>query len=344
MSGQTGKVTLAITIGDPAGIGPEITLKALTHAAVYEMARPLVIGSLQVLEDIRARLGIPVLLHAVASPGEAQGTPGHVDVLDVDNIDVTQLRLGEVQAICGKAAFEYIQTATRLGLDGHVNAIVTAPIHKEALRAADVPYIGHTEMLAGLMGLENEADALTMFEVQSLRIFFLTRHLSLVEACRRIANPDFVLAGIRRTYRALTSLVGQEAVLAVAALNPHAGEGGLLGSEEQSSLRPAIEKAQEEGLRVEGPIPADSVFHLAREGRYDAVLSLYHDQGHIAAKVLDFERTVSVTLGLPVLRTSVDHGTAFDIAGRGLASEVSMVEAILTATRYAHRYAAPARK
>lgn len=338
MSGQTERVTLAVTIGDPAGIGPEITLKALTHAQGLEVCRPVVIGSLKVLDDTRARLHLPVTLRAIASPAEAQGVPGQVDVLDLDNVDIKQLRLGEVQAMCGRAAYEYIQEAAQLGLAGKVQGIVTAPIHKEALRAADVPYIGHTEMLARLMGLERETDALTMFEVQSLRIFFLTRHLSLMEACQRIADPAFVLTGIRRTYRALTSLVGDGAVLVVAALNPHAGEGGLLGSEEQTSLRPAIEQARAAGLRIEGPVPADSVFHLARLGRYDAVLSLYHDQGHIAAKMLDFERTVSVTLGLPVLRTSVDHGTAFDIAGRGVASEVSMVEAMLAAARYARCY------
>jgi 4-hydroxythreonine-4-phosphate dehydrogenase len=212
---------------------------------------------------------------------------------------------------------------------------VTAQINTESLNAAGVPYIGHTEMLADLTDAEQE---MTMFAVENVKIFFLTRHLSLAEACRQIGDPDFVLNGIRRSYSSLCRLTGGTPKLAVAGLNPHAGEGGLLGTEEIDSIRPAVERAKAEGMDVVGPIPADSVFHFARKGAYDAVLSLYHDQGHIAAKMIDFEKTVSITLGLPILRTSVDHGTAFDIAGRNLASPVSMMEAIRTAVAYATRY------
>ncbi|WP_026962807.1 4-hydroxythreonine-4-phosphate dehydrogenase PdxA [Alicyclobacillus herbarius] len=326
---------IAITMGDAAGIGPEITLKALTDAALYASARPLVIGSRAVLEDIRQRLSIPVSIHAVTQPNEALYTAGTVDVVDLDNIDVASLALGQVQAQCGQAAFDYVKRSVELAQAGQVDAIVTAPINKEALRAAGVPYIGHTEMFADLQHVENE---MTMFLIENVRIFFLTRHVPLIEACRQIANPDFVHAGIVRAYRALTTLAGEKPRLAVAGLNPHSGEGGLLGREEVESIRPAIERALAQGMNVVGPVPADSVFHFARQGQYDAVLSLYHDQGHIAAKVMDFEKTVSITLGLPTLRTSVDHGTAFDIAGKGVASAVSMVEAIRAAIRYAPKY------
>ncbi|MCL6626808.1 MAG: 4-hydroxythreonine-4-phosphate dehydrogenase PdxA, partial [Alicyclobacillus shizuokensis] len=326
---------LAITMGDAAGIGPEITLKALTDATLYDDARPLVIGSLAALQDIQSRLDIPVSLQRVSGPSDASYTAGTVNVLDLDNIDVSKLTLGEVQAQCGQAAFEYVQRAVELANAGEVDAVVTSPINKEALRAANVPYIGHTEMFADLQHVKSE---MTMFLIQNVRIFFLTRHVPLIEACRQIADTDFVHAGIVRAYRALESLVTAKPRLAVAGLNPHSGEGGLLGREEVESIRPAVERAVAQGMDVVGPVPADSVFHFARQGQYDAVLSLYHDQGHIAAKVMDFEKTVSITLGLPTLRTSVDHGTAFDIAGKGLASAVSMVEAIRAAIRYAPNY------
>lgn len=326
---------LGITIGDPAGIGPEITLKALEEKEFYETARPVVIGSIAVLEMTGEQIGSSLRFHRVHHPGEGLYTYGTVDVLDLDNIRIDHLRMGEVQAACGQAAYEYIRKATEMALKGEMDAVVTAPINKEALKAAGVPYIGHTEMLADLTGAEQE---MTMFSVENVKIFFLTRHLSLAEACRRIGDPDFVLNGIRRSYASLSRLMGGTPRLAVAGLNPHAGEGGLLGREEIDAIQPAVKRAKAEGMDVAGPIPADSVFHFARKGAYDAVLSLYHDQGHIAAKMIDFEKTVSITLGLPILRTSVDHGTAFDIAGRNLASPVSMMEAIRTAIAYAARY------
>jgi 4-phospho-D-threonate 3-dehydrogenase / 4-phospho-D-erythronate 3-dehydrogenase len=326
---------LGITIGDPAGIGPEITLKALQEKELYEISRPLVIGSRKVLERTAEQMGQAVSLHTVQHPEEGLYTYGTVDVLDVDNVDVTALQMGVVQAECGKASFEYIKQATEMALRQEIDAIVTAPINKEALKAGNVPYIGHTEMLADLTKAERE---MTMFSIENVKIFFLTRHVSLAEACRKINDADFVLRGIRQAYEALRTLVETKPKLAVAGLNPHSGEGGLLGMEEIVAIRPAVERAREEGMDVIGPIPADSVFHFARKGQYDAVLSLYHDQGHIAAKMIDFEKTVSVTLGLPILRTSVDHGTAFDIAGKNLASPVSMIEALRTGAEYAVKY------
>ncbi len=324
---------LGITMGDPAGIGPEISVEAVVNFCLHEVCRPFIVGSAQVLKKAQGYRKITADIHVIANPSDGLYAEGTIDVLDLDNIDVDTLVLGQVQGQCGQASFEYIKKAAELALHEEIAAIVTAPINKEAIKAAGVPYIGHTEMLAALGGAERE---MTMFSIEGLKIFFLTRHVPLIEACRKIADQEFVLKGIKQAYEALEKLLGHHPTLAVAGLNPHAGEGGLLGREEIESLRPAVEKANALGMEVFGPIPADSVFHLAHLGRYDAVLSLYHDQGHIAAKMLDFEKTVAVTLGLPFLRTSVDHGTAFDIAGKGTASAVSLVEAIKEAAKYAH--------
>jgi 4-hydroxy-L-threonine phosphate dehydrogenase PdxA len=212
-----------------------------------------------------------------------------------------------------------------------VDALATTPINKESLRAADIPQIGHTEILAELTDTH---DPLTMFEVHGMRVFFLSRHVSLREACD-LVTKDRVLDYIIRCTQALKKLGVEGGTMAVAGLNPHSGEHGLFGREEMDHVEPAIKEARQLGYDVEGPIGADSVFHFALAGRYNSILSLYHDQGHIATKTLDFERTISITNGLPFLRTSVDHGTAFDIAGTGTASAVSMIEAIALAAKYA---------
>jgi 4-hydroxythreonine-4-phosphate dehydrogenase len=233
--------------------------------------------------------------------------------------------------MCGKAAYEAVRIAVRITRAGIAQAMVTPPLHKEALRAAGVHSIGHTEILGELT---DTPSPVTMFETLGLKIFFMTRHISLAQACN-LVTEERVYRAIRDCYR-LTEHPAFDTTLpfAVAALNPHGGEHGLFGDEEQLAIIPAIQRAQEKGMLVAGPIGADSVFHLAHIGKYRAVLALYHDQGHIAAKTLDFNRTVSVTWGLPFLRTSVDHGTACDIAGKGIASAVSMQEAIKVALRY----------
>ncbi|MCY0894578.1 MAG: 4-hydroxythreonine-4-phosphate dehydrogenase PdxA [Acidibacillus sp.] len=326
---------LGITIGDPAGIGPEITLKALTNKEIYQQSRPLVIGSLIVMEKISEICNIDCVFNRVTSPTDGRYEVGIVDVYDIEIDPLNHFTMGKVQSECGQAAFMYITKAVNLANDGEIDAIVTAPINKEALKAAKVPYIGHTEMIADLQHAES---VMTMFLIENTKIFFLTRHVPLIEACRQVNNKDFVLDGIKRAYKSLQNFSLKQPKLAVAGLNPHSGEGGLLGMEERNSIKPAIEQAVANGLDVVGPVPADSVFHFARKGAYDAVLALYHDQGHIAAKVMDFEKTVSITIGLPTLRTSVDHGTAFDIAGQGIASEVSMLEALKAAIKYAEIY------
>jgi 4-hydroxythreonine-4-phosphate dehydrogenase len=233
--------------------------------------------------------------------------------------------------MCGKAAYEYIAKSIDLGMKKQVDAVATTPINKEALKAGGVPFIGHTEIFGKLTGT---ADPLTMFEVRGLRVFFLSRHVSLRQACD-LVTKDRIIDYVQRSGEMLRRLGVTEGTMAIAGLNPHSGEHGLFGDEELGAIFPAVEELQRRGCKVEGPIGADSVFHLALKGRYNSVLSLYHDQGHIACKTLDFERTISITGGMPILRTSVDHGTAFDIAGKNLVSEVSMVEAIVLAAKYA---------
>lgn len=322
---------LAITIGDPAGIGPEIVLKALQDQEVLAACRPLVVGDRGVLKQATKFCGIQAEIRVVTRPEDGEYRSGTVDLLDLGNVAMDSLKIGAIQEMCGRAAFEYIERAAALAKSGQVDAIVTGPINKEALRAAQVNFIGHTEILASLTGV---GDPLTMFQVRTLRVFFLSRHVSLRKACEMITK-ERVLTYIQRCEGALRQLGVTEGTLAVAGLNPHSGEHGLFGDEEVNHIGPAIKEAQRLGCRVVGPIPADSIFYQTLEGKFSAALSLYHDQGHIATKMVDFERTVSLTLGLPFLRTSVDHGTAFDIAGTGKASAVSMKEAILVAANYA---------
>ncbi len=328
------KPNIAIPVGDPAGIGPEIVVKALSDATLYQVCRPLVVGDYDVVERALRQVGVSAKLRLADRPEEGRYQYGTVDICAVQSIDVDTLVMGQPQALCGKAAFAYIERSVSLAMAREVDAIATAPINKESLKVAGVPYIGHTEMLADLTGT---VDPLTMFEVRGMRVFFLTRHVSLRDACRLVTR-ERVLDYIVRATSALKRLGVTEGTMAVAGVNPHAGEHGLFGREECDHIEPAVQQAQSLGIDVVGPIPADSVFHFALEGRYTSVLSTYHDQGHVACKTLDFERTIAITNGLPFLRTSVDHGTAFDVAGQGIASAVSMVEAVRLAAKYAPHF------
>ncbi len=329
--GQDNRPFIGITIGDPAGVGPEIVAKALQEPSVYELSRPLVIGDYGVMRRACGIVGSTAALRTVESPADVTGEQGVIEVLDLKNVDSESLRMGKVSAMCGRAAYEYIRTAVELALDGRIAAMATGPINKESLRAADVEQIGHTEIIGTLTDTE---DPLTMFEVDKMRIFFLTRHVSLRKAIDMI-RKDRIVDYLRRCTAALTQLGVERKDIAVAGLNPHCGDGGQFGDEDDREIIPAVEAARGEGLDVHGPIGADSIFHMGVEGKFAAILSLYHDQGHIAAKTYDFYRTVSVTLGMPILRTSVDHGTAFDVAGTGKADAAGMVEAVLSAARYA---------
>ena len=322
---------IAVTMGDPAGIGPEVVLGALSRSAVYERAIPVVIGSIEILRRCAREIGIEAVTIRPIPPAGPIGpiSPiGPIQVLDVPVPGLEALRPGEVQAVAGLAADAYIRKACELALEHRIDAICTAPISKESLRAAGIGEIGHTELLAKYL---DSPDPLTLFITENMRIFFLSRHLSLRRAIDYITE-DRVLEMIHRVDSAMRGLGFADPKIAVAALNPHASDGGQFGDEEQRLISPAISRAVEDGIRVVGPIGADSVFHQALEGRHDCVISLYHDQGHIAAKTRDFFRTVTATLGLPVLRTSVDHGTAFDIAWQGKANPISLEAAILAAS------------
>lgn len=324
------KPYIGIPMGDPAGVGPEITVKALAHKELYDLCNPVVVGNKDVMENAIRICQLDLKLNVIDKVEDGLYQSGTIDLINLDNIDYSKMEYGKVQAECGQAAYEYIVKVTELALAKKLNAIATTPINKESLKAAKVPYIGHTEILEDLTNTHNP---LTMFQVHNLRVFFLTRHVSLRQACDLITK-DSVYEFIKRCDEALNRLGVVNAKIAVAGLNPHSGEHGLFGDEEVKEIAPAIELAKADGINVVGPVPADSVFHFGLKGRYDAVLSLYHDQGHIATKMVDFERTISLTNNMPFLRTSVDHGTAFDIAGKNIVSEVSMYEAIVLAAQY----------
>lgn len=330
---MTQRPLLAVTMGDPAGIGPEIAVRALLSPEVRATARCFVIGDARIMQQALGFCGLTATINRIAGPEDIADRDGTIDVLHQETADPAALRIGKIQPLGGQAAYAAIRTSIELAMAHRVDGVATTPINKESLKAAAIPFIGHTEMFAEHTGASRE---MTMFTISGLKIFFLTRHVSLARACELITQ-DRVARGIADCMQALGQLGIERPHLAVAALNPHGGEDGLFGREEIEAIKPAIAAARAQGMQVSGPVPADSVFHLARIGRYDAVLSLYHDQGHIAAKMMDFEKTVSVTLGLPVLRTSVDHGTAFDIAGTGKASAVSMIEAIKVAADYVLR-------
>jgi 4-hydroxythreonine-4-phosphate dehydrogenase len=258
-------------------------------------------------------------------------TEGVLNLVPVSSVDMAHFQHGRVSAMCGKAAYACIEKSIDLALKKKVDAVATTPINKESLKAGGISFIGHTEIFAGLTGTK---DPLTIFEVHGMRIFFLTRHVSLRKACDLI-RKDRIIDYVQRAFAVLRQFGVTEGRMAIAGLNPHSGEHGLFGDEEVNEVFPAVDALKSLGYDVEGPIGADSVFHQALQGKYIAVLSLYHDQGHIAAKTLDFERTISITGGMPILRTSVDHGTAFDIAGKNIASAVGMIEAITLAAKYA---------
>ena len=321
---------IAIPMGEAAGIGPEIIVKAFCNSRLFK-SHIIVIGNEKIINLASKICHSDVSIHIIQNVNEAKFAPGVINLLDQNDIEMSKFHFGVISAMCGKAAFTYIKKSIELALGKYVDAIATAPINKESFRLAGIDFIGHTEVFGNLTGTR---DPLTMFEVSGLRVFFLTRHVSLKQACEQITKQRIVEYG-KRCIEALQRLGVSEGTMAVAGLNPHCGEHGLFGDEEEKEIVPAIYELRSLGYQITGPIGADSVFHQALHGKYNSVLSLYHDQGHIACKTLDFEKTIAVTNGMPILRTSVDHGTAFDIAGKGIASEISMVEAVLAAEKYA---------
>ena len=320
---------IAVTMGDPAGIGPEVVVKALAEPDAPQGGALLVVGSVRILEEMARKLGAPVRFRRVE--GLVSLPADTVGVVEPDSADPGDFAIGRVSASCGRAAVACILRAVELVQHGEAQAMATAPIHKEAMRLAGYEELGHQELLARVTGAR---DLATMLVSGKLRAVHLTTHQSLRNACDAVTRGN-VLAKLELTDRCLRAWGVPRPRIAVAALNPHGGEGGLVGREEVDEIAPAVQDARARGIEAGGPFPADSVFLRAIAGEFDAVLAMYHDQGHIPVKVHGFERSISVTLGLPFIRTSVDHGTAFDIAGKGVAQHASMVEAIRAAAALA---------
>lgn len=314
-------------MGDAAGIGPEVVIKALISESVYRICRPLVIGEKSILQKAIALVKSQAVLHPVEGVDGARSQYGVIDLLDLHNLDENVVTIGQVCQACGKASVEYIIKAAQLAMGHEVGAIVTAPINKEATRMAGCGELGHLELLARYTGAKEYA---TMLVSEPLRVVHLTTHYSLKEAVGYVTR-ERILARLKLTQDSFQSWGLVHPKIGVAALNPHGGEGGIMGMEEIQEISPAVKAAQKMGIDARGPYPADTVFNRAINGEFDVVLAMYHDQGHIPVKVHGFEKSISVSLGLPFIRTSVDHGTAFDIAGKGIAEAVSMEEAIRVA-------------
>ena len=327
-------------MGDPAGVGPEITVKALAEPTVTSSCRPLVIGDRSVMAATLKLLHSPLELRAVRSLAECRFSPGVIECLDLGNVDAVHLPKAAVSAEAGRAAYAYIETAVKLCQSREIDGVVTAPINKEALAAAGVQHSGHTEILARLSGT---TDFAMLLMGKELKVIHVTTHVAL-RAVPDLVTRERVLKVIRLAQHAMLGLGQPLPKIAVCGLNPHAGEEGLFGDEEQTQIIPAVEAARREGLDVYGPLAADTLFSRARGGEFDIVVAMYHDQGHVPVKTVGFtydEKAgtwtglsgVNVTVGLPFLRVSVDHGTAFDRAGTGIANPASMVEALDDAVR-----------
>ncbi len=323
------RVTFGITMGDPAGVGPEIILQGIMHGRIQPLGQHLVIGDAAVLEYLNEQLGYGLQIHRAISPDDLLTDPQTVNVLDLANIDLNELKPGQVQAQAGRAAVEYVERAIELAIEGKIDAIVTAPLNKEAMHLAGFKYPGHTEILAEKTGTTDYA---MMLYSDKLKVIHVTTHLALEEACRRITR-ERVAVVIGLADQTMRKMGIAEPKIAVAGLNPHAGEEGIFGMQEVLEIGPAIKESQTRGINAEGPVPPDTVFVKAVQGKYDIVVVMYHDQGHIPVKLLAFDDGVNITTGLPIIRTSVDHGTAFDIAWQGIARENSLIQAVKAASR-----------
>ncbi|MEM3108647.1 MAG: 4-hydroxythreonine-4-phosphate dehydrogenase PdxA [Candidatus Bathyarchaeia archaeon] len=329
------KPIIGITMGDPAGIGPEIIVKALNIEDVYSICRPVVIGDSGSLRAGMEVASIKLGLHPIKDVKEASFNFGVIDVIDLKNVDLAELEMGKPQPMGGRAAVEFIKKAVELALRRDISAVVTAPVNKEAVNMAGISFRGHTELLAELTG----AKRYTMMLIREpLRVAHVSTHVSLREACDKVSK-ERILDVLEMVAEASPWFGFSKARIAVASLNPHAGEGGLFGLEELREIAPAVKAAQEKGMDVKGPIPADTVFARALKGEFDFIVAMYHDQGHIPVKLLGLEGGVNLTLGLPIIRTSVDHGTAYRHARLklGTANPASLIEAIKLASLLSRR-------
>ncbi|HBT47616.1 MAG TPA: 4-hydroxythreonine-4-phosphate dehydrogenase PdxA [Peptococcaceae bacterium] len=326
---------IAITVGDPCGIGPEITAKALALAEIYEICRPLVVGDGGLMCEAVRIAGAHLEVRAVENPAQGRYEYGVMDVLDLHNVDLNRLEYGKVTRLGGEASFQYIAKAIELALAGEVDAVTTGPIHKEAINLAGHHYAGHTEIFADLTKTK---DYCMMLIDKNFRVSHVTTHVPFSRV-PSLVTKERVLKVIELTHKALLRMGIARPRIAVAGLNPHAGDGGLFGREEIEEIGPAVEEARRRGMAVEGPISPDTIFVKLRGRQYDAAVAMYHDQGHIPTKIVGFQYDdatgswgsvagINLTLGLPIIRTSVDHGTAFGKAGKGTANPESMIDAI----------------
>lgn len=334
---------IGITMGDPASIGPEITLLALAKKSIYDSCKPLVIGDVCVLEKAREYVGCQdIRINKIKNIEDALYQVGTIDVLDMEAVDMDKLKIGEVSTMAGDASFQYVKKVIELAMDGSVQATVTNAINKEAINMAGHHYAGHTEIYAQFT---NTKKYTMMLVHHNLRVVHVSTHVSLREACD-LVKKDRILEVINIAELACKDMGIKEPRIGVAGLNPHCGENGLFGREEIDEIIPAVELAKSMGIQVDGPIPPDTIFSKAKGGWYDIVIAMYHDQGHIPLKVVGFVYNhedkkwdavegVNCTLGLPIIRTSVDHGTAYDQAGKGTAIELSLENAIEYAIKFA---------
>ncbi len=325
------KPVMAITMGDPAGIGPEIVVGTMLSQEIADCCKPFVIGSAYILQRAADVLKKDIKIHKISDPSEAKYELGTIDILETGPYDDASIEWGKVQKLAGQMAIDWIMKSIELGMAGKVDAVSTSPINKQAIKLIGVKEPGHTEIY---QHATHSPYALTMFSCHKLRVFFVSRHLSLIDAVH-FATKDVVLDFIQNIDKELKGVGIERPVIAVAGINPHNGDNGLFGREEIDELIPAVKAAQAEGIDAVGPIPADSIFNIGKSGKFNAILSMYHDQGHIACKTLDFEKAVTITWGLPFIRGSVDHGTAFDIAGKGIANCISLIESTKVCAEYA---------
>jgi 4-hydroxythreonine-4-phosphate dehydrogenase len=334
------KPIIGITMGDPASIGPEIAVKALLNDRIHAICRPLLVGDAAVFNDIVKRLKLPVVVNAISSVQAATFKPGTVDVLDLQNVDLGKLVFGEISAMAGNASFEAVKKVIDLAMAGEVDATVTGPINKKSINEAGHHFAGHTEIYAHYTGTKKYAMLLVE---ENMRVIHVSTHVSLRQACD-LVKKERIIQVIELLHNGILQLGATNVKIGVAGLNPHAGDSGLFGTEDDEEIKPAVEEARKLGYDVDGPVPADTLFSKAATGTYGGIVAMYHDQGHIPFKLTGFKwnaekkqmdsvKGVNITMGLPIIRTSVDHGTAFEIAGKGIASPDAMVLAIEAAVQ-----------
>jgi 4-hydroxythreonine-4-phosphate dehydrogenase len=337
---MTTKPIIAITMGDPASIGPEIAVKALLNNEVQSICKPVLVGDASVFEQIIQKLKLEAAVHAISTVSEAAFKTGEIDVIDLKNVDTDKLAFGEISAMAGNASFEAVKTVIELAMKGEVAATVTGPINKKSINEAGHHFAGHTEIYAHYTGTSKYAMLLVE---DNLRVIHVSTHVSLRQACD-LVKKERILQVIDLLQTGMKQLGATNLKIGVAGLNPHAGDSGLFGTEDDLEILPAVQEAKRLGYDVEGPVPPDTLFAKAITGAYGGVVAMYHDQGHIPFKLAGFKwnavkkrmdsvKGVNITLGLPIIRTSVDHGTAFEIAGKGIASPDAMVLAIKCAVQ-----------